>query len=635
VTFRTRLFATSLAATALTLIVSTTLVSWSVRQSMDGLIQGSLVNQARMAAETLSHRRAATREDLDAEADALGHQIGARVTFVAPDGEVVGDSELNAEELRALENHSGRPEIQQSRSEGLGIARRYSATLTTEMLYVAVPVVNPDAPLLAEVRLALPLTTVSNQLAAVRRIALVAFGAGLLAALALAWGTSVLLSRRVSTIAGVADRYAAGDLSPPIRDYGNDEIGAVARVLDDSIREIGKRAADLESDRARMEAILGGMIEGVLVVSEQGRVQLVNTAARRMLRLQGEVEGRHYLEIVRQPDIAERLGATLRGDATEGLELALPRESDRSIIARSAPILAQPGGFAPPDPAAPSLAGAQSHRSAPAFAEAPAGHRSSSGGWPAGRAASHPTRGAVLVLHDITELRKADRVRRDFVANVSHELRTPLTAVRGYVEALLDGGTDTPDARRFLEIIGRHTLRMERLVRDLLRLARLDAGQEPLEHVRCSVESLFTGVETELTDALEGREQIVEHRIAADATTVTGDPAKLHDALRNLLENASNYSPASGRIVMSASRQDNRFLLCVSDQGPGVPESDLPRIFERFYRADKARSRGERDPGGTGLGLAIVKHLIELHGGTVSAANQKGGGAVFTIALPG
>ncbi len=378
-----------------------------------------------------------------------------------------------------------------------------------------------------------------------------------------------------------------GDFSLPVRDYGNDEIGTVARALDDSVREIGQRAADLESDRARMEAILGGMIEGVLVVNEQGRVQLVNTAARRMLRLQDGSEGRHYLEIVRQPDIAERLGATLRGDTTEGLELALPRESDRSIIARSAPVLT---------PAA---------------------------------------RGAVLVLHDITELRKADRVRRDFVANVSHELRTPLTAVRGYVEALLDGGTETPDARRFLEIIGRHTLRMERLVRDLLRLARLDAGQEPLEHVRCSVESLFSGVETELTDALEGREQVVEHQIAPDAETVSGDPAKLHDALRNLLENASNYSPTSGRIVMSAARRDDRFLLCVSDEGPGVPEADLPRIFERFYRADKARSRGERDPGGTGLGLAIVKHLIELHGGTVAAANRKGGGAVFTIELPG
>jgi signal transduction histidine kinase len=203
------------------------------------------------------------------------------------------------------------------------------------------------------------------------------------------------------------------------------------------------------------------------------------------------------------------------------------------------------------------------------------------------------------------------------------------------VEALLDGGTETPDARRFLEIIGRHTLRMERLVRDLLRLARLDAGQEPLEHVLCSVESLFSGVETELTDALEGREQVVEHQIAPDAETVSGDPAKLHDALRNLLENASNYSPTSGRIVISAARRDDRFLLCVSDEGPGVPEADLPRIFERFYRADKARSRGERDPGGTGLGLAIVKHLIELHGGTVAAANRKGGGAVFTIELPG
>ena len=388
-------------------------------------------------------------------------------------------------------------------------------------------------------------------------------------------------------IAGVAERYAAGDFSQPARDYGTDEIGRVARVLDESVREIGRRASDLESDRARMEAILGGMIEGVLVVNDQGRVQLVNDAARRMLRLQDAPEGRHYLEIVRQPDIAEQLGATLRGATTEGLELALPRESDRSIIARSAPV-----------------------RSASA-------------------------RGAVLVLHDITELRKADRIRRDFVANVSHELRTPLTAVRGYVEALLDGGVDTTEARRFLEIIGRHTLRMERLVRDLLRLARLDAGQEPLEHVLCSVESLFTGVETELADSIEGREQTVEQQIGGDATTVIGDPAKLHDALRNLLENASNYSPDGGRIVMASARADNRLHLTVGDDGPGIPDADLPRIFERFYRVDKARSRGERDPGGTGLGLAIVKHLIELHGGTVSAVNRRPRGAVFTIDLPG
>jgi len=585
VTFRTRLFAASLAATALTLSISTLLVSWSVRQTMDATIETGLVNEARLAAETLSHRRAATPEELDAEADALGRLVNARVTFVAPDGAVVGDSELDAPALRSLENHSTRPEIVESRAEGVGIARRYSTTLTTSMLYVAVSVHNPDAPLIAQVRLSLPLTSISQQLAAVRHAALVAFGAGLVAALGLAWAASQVLSRRLQAIAAVAQRYAAGDLSRPSRDYAADEIGIVARALDDSVRELGRRAVDLESDRARMEAILGGMIEGVLVVNEQGRVQLVNAAAGRMLRLQGRVEGRHYLEIIRHPDVAARLGATLAGSTTAGLELVLPRESDRSIIARSAPIV------------------------------------------------SANARGAVLVLHDITELRQADRVRRDFVANVSHELRTPLTAVRGYVEALLDDGTDTPDARRFLEIIGRHTLRMERLVRDLLRLARLDAGQEPLEHVAVSVASLFDGVETELADALEGREQVVERHIAEDAVTVLGDAAKLHDALRNLLENASNYSPADGHIVMAASRHDDRIRITVSDRGPGVPEADLPRIFERFYRADKARSRGERDPGGTGLGLAIVKHLIELHGGTVSAVNRPGGGAVFTIEL--
>jgi two-component system phosphate regulon sensor histidine kinase PhoR len=243
-------------------------------------------------------------------------------------------------------------------------------------------------------------------------------------------------------------------------------------------------------------------------------------------------------------------------------------------------------------------------------------------------------RGAVLVMHDITGLRKADRIRRDFVANVSHELRTPLTAVRGYVEALIDGGPDQVDAKRFLEIIGRHTLRMERLVRDLLRLARLDAGQEQLEHLPCSIESLFTAVETELEGALDARRQTVEHRIAADAQTVAGDPAKLHDALRNLLENATNYAPEGTVIVMSADRRGNRIVLTVTDEGPGIPEPDLPRVFERFYRVDKARSRDGRDPGGTGLGLSIVKHLIELHGGTVSAANAPERGAIFTVELP-
>ncbi len=453
------------------------------------------------------------------------------------------------------------------------------------MLYVAVEVRSPGSPGLSEVRLALPMTAVRDQLATVRRLAVVALGVGLLAAVGLAWAASSLLARRVSAIGRVAERYAAGDVSQPSRDYGTDEIGTVARVLDESVREVARRAADLESDRARMAAILSGMIEGVLVVNQQGRLLLVNGAARRMLRLQEAPEGRHYLEIVRHPEIASQIGEALAGRAGEGRELTLPGAPDTIFIARTAPVLS-------PD-----------------------------------------VRGAVLVLHDITDLRRADRVRRDFVANVSHELRTPLTAVRGYVEALLDGDTDADQSRAFLETIARHTLRMERLVRDLLRLARLDAGQESLERIACPVESLFDGVAADLASLIEDRRQEVVLDVAPDAATVTGDPAKLHDALRNLLENATHYAPEASRIVMTSRRTAGGMTLSVTDEGPGIPDEDLPRVFERFYRVDKARARGARDPGGTGLGLAIVKHLVELHGGSVAVTNRPEGGAIFTITL--
>ncbi|HEY7059115.1 MAG TPA: ATP-binding protein [Vicinamibacterales bacterium] len=582
-TFRSNIFLTALTAAAFAVAVATALVSAYVRRNMESRIERELTLDARMGAEILAHRSSANEAELDAEADALGRILSARVTFIASDGRVVGDSDLTPAQLKDVENHGTRPEVLDAKQLGVGTARRHSATIGSDMMYVAIPVSNRGMPLLSIVRLAVPLTEIDRQLTWVRTLSLLGFGTGIVAALALTWIFSLPMARRLRSIKERVEQYSSGDLSRPAPDYTDDEIGTIARMLDRLAQDFGQRLTGLEADRARMEAILAGMIEGVLVVNEHGRLQLANEAARRMLRIDDAV-GRHYPEIVRQPAVAKQIAAALAGKPTESVELKELRDSAATLIARTAPVEGIRG------------------------------------------------RGAVVVLHDITDLRRADQIRRDFVANVSHELRTPLTAVRGYVEALADA--DPEESRRFLEIVSRHTMRMERLVRDLLRLARLDAGQELLEQVPCSIDNLFGAVETDVASLLSARRQTVERTVAADATTVRGDPAKLQDALRNLLENATNYSPEGSTIVMRSERRGRRIVITVADEGPGIPEADLPRVFERFYRVDKSRTREGRDPGGTGLGLAIVKHLVELHGGRVAAVNKPTRGAMFTIELP-
>jgi two-component system, OmpR family, phosphate regulon sensor histidine kinase PhoR len=578
VTVRARTFLGIFAATALAVAVSTFLVEASIGRSMRADIRAQLLDHARLTAELLSRQPDLT--DPDAEADTLGRLIRARVTLIAADGHVLGDSEVDRQALPSLENHGTREEVFAAGQSGEGTAVRHSATIGVDTMYTAVRVL---AGPVAVVRVALPLTAVSERVAWIRRLSLVGLGSGLLVALAVTWVVSSRMSRRVRDVADTARRYREGDFSRPTRDHGRDEIGLVANVLDDTARQLGLRLTDMSRERAHMDAILSGMIEGVALVNGNGRLVLTNPAGRSMLRLSSVSEGVHYLEVVRQPDVAAQLANALGGRAVAPVEVQLEAGSRRTFVANVVPVGGERGG------------------------------------------------GAVLVLHDITELRRADQVRRDFVANVSHELRTPLTAIRGYVEALLDTPTGADEARRFLEIIARHSDRMERLVRDLLRLARLDAGQETLEYVDCGLGPLVTAVEHELETPLAGRHQRVATKFSPDATTVRGDPTKLHDVLRNLLENAMNYSPPHGVIEVASRRLIDMIEITVADRGPGVPDADLARIFERFYRVDRSRTR---DPGGTGLGLSIVRHLVELHGGRVSAANREGGGAIFTITLP-
>ena len=443
------------------------------------------------------------------------------------------------------------------------------------MLYVAAPVRNPS---IAFVRVARPLTDISQELEPA--LTATALGFALLGGAGIAWLLSRRIGRRVRLVAEVAQRYRTGDLTPPRHGFGDDEIGDVARALDRAVHEIGYRLAEQARDRSRMEAILSGMVEGVIVVDPQGRLQLVNGAAWRMLRLDAPRIGGPYIETIRQPAIVELVAAVLAGKTPDPLEFSPPRDPQRIIMARAA------------------------------------------------SAAEH---GVVLVLHDITDLRRADQIRRDFVANVSHELRTPLTAIRGYVEALADGDTTPDEHQRFLEIIGRHTQRMERLVKDLLRLARLDARQEVLDLIACDTRALIESVAADLQPSAQQRQQRIVVTVAHGTESMRVDPSKIHDALRNLIANAITYAPEHTTIAIATGRHDGRIEISVSDEGPGIPDEDLPRVFERFYRVDKSRAR---DPGGTGLGLAIVKHLVELHGGSVRAENRAEGGARFLVSLP-
>jgi two-component system phosphate regulon sensor histidine kinase PhoR len=412
-----------------------------------------------------------------------------------------------------------------------------------------------------------------------------AFAAGALSAAVAVWlYRSSIVGRdrdRVAAILTVARRYLLGDLSRPAPDYGDDDLGSVARAMDQAVQELGRRVDGLTRDRSRMEAILASMIEGVLVVDEHGRLQLVNEAARRILKLERESLNRSYVEAIRHPGIVEHIARALAGDDTEGLELSVTRDTTRTLVARVTPVVA------------------------------------------AGR-------GAVLVMHDITELRKADLVRRDFVANVSHELRTPLTAIKGYAEALLDDADDADAREKFLDIIHRHATRMERLVKDLLRLARLDAGQEGVDLLPCDIDGLLTGIANDLEPLAAHKQQSIDTRVAPEAATLVTDAGKLHDIARNLIENAVNYTPDGGAIDVRAAVANGRFQLTVADTGHGIAPDDLARVFERFYRVDKSRT----SPGGTGLGLSIVKHLVQVLDGEVTASNQQGGGALFTVTLP-
>lgn len=510
---------------------------------------------------------------------------GARVTLVASDGRVLEDS---AHDPATMENHATRPEVQQAMATGTGRTVRYSETVNRDMLYLATRHQPPDGPPVV-LRLALPLAQIEEARGAIRRRLLATSLIVLLVAGAASLLFSRGFSRRVERLKQFSRRVADGDFQPLRIERKGDQLTELARALNETAARLDRTIRSLTDERNRSAAILGSMVEGVAVITQDQRIVFCNDAFCRALGVKDlPCENRPLVEVVRQSDLLAVIQQALAKTETVSAEVQIGTLHRRSFSVTAAPIRAQPSG--------------------------------------------DDGSGAVLVLHDITELRRLERVRRDFVANVSHELKTPLTAIQGFAETLLGGALDDAEnSRRFLEIIRNHAARLGRLTDDLLKLSQIEAGKLELEFRSVSVADLIEPcVETARWKAAE-KNLAVEVDCPASLPGVRGDLRRLQEVLQNLLDNAVQYTAAGGRITVRAAAGHREVAIAVADTGIGIPHAEQDRIFERFYRVDVPRSR---EAGGTGLGLAIAKHLVEAHGGRIEVQSEVGRGSTFSVFLP-
>jgi two-component system phosphate regulon sensor histidine kinase PhoR len=582
---RGRMALVAVSASAAALIALFLIVGPNLRREATAGVHDLLLAKARLLARILEAPLASQLPSaaLDSLVDETARDIGARVTVIGLDGRVLADSSLSGHELAQVENHLARPEVQEALASGVGSARRRSATVKEELLYVALPVRRTGRNL-GIVRVALPLTGVDARVGQLRE----AVAVSLLLALVLTAALTALFSRPLAgpleEIMTTARQLAGGNLTARMKVRRSDELGELARILNQSATQLQERLTENARDRARHDAILSAMEDGVLGVDHRGMVLLANHALRKNLGLEDPV-GRHYLEVIRQKEVGDVVEQVLKTGERRAVEVEL-RHLRRVFQITAVPF---PGNEGTPP-------------------------------------------GAVLTFHDATERQRLERVRRDFVANASHELRTPLTSIRGFVEALEDGAIDEQDtAQRFLGKIRTHSDRMAALVDDLLELSRLESGERPPRFEEVLPAEVVDDVLASFKHLAETR-GIQLHRGDVGAPAVITDADRLRRILENLVENAVKYTGTGGRVEVSSRRgEGSGAVVEVKDNGPGIGAEHLLRIFERFYRVDKARSR---ELGGTGLGLSIVRHLAEGMGAAVTVDSEPGKGTTFRVAVP-
>ena len=508
--------------------------------------------------------------DADSLADASAAALGFRVTLIDSTGRVVGDSEFEGAALARLENHGARPEILAARARGTGTDVRGSPSLEDEALYFAVL-----APM-GFARVAISTAAAEETIARARRAILVAGGIGALAAMVLALFFARAVSRPVAELSEVAQEIAAGNLSrrPSLTAPG--EIGDLAVALHRMTEQLASRLAALEAEDLLLGAVIDSLNEAVVAVDARRQVVRVNVAGRRLLGIRDAVPFSAD-NLPRDAELRDALSAALAGESVDALELVI---EGRTVALTARPL--------------------------------------SRGG-------------AVLAALDLTDVRRLETIRRDFVANVSHELKTPLTVIGGFAETLAEPDVPATQRETFARTILGNVRRMQRIVDDLLDLSRIESGGWVPAPVRVDVASIAAEALSSSRQTATGKGLALSVAVGPDAPSLHADPTAVRQVIANLVDNAIRYTPRDGRVTVFSERDGDGVWIGVRDTGIGIAPEHVPRIFERFYRVDPARSR---EAGGTGLGLSIVRHLAEAHGGRVRAESAVGRGTTIAALFP-
>jgi len=538
-------------------------------------LRSQLENEAMITAEASLSDFSSTDKagDLDALTKKLGMEIETRITIVALNGTVLGDSE---EDPATMENHADRPEIVDALATGVGESTRYSTTLRQRMMYVAVPISYEDE-ILGVARVSLPLTTVESLMHQVTISIIIAMVVATALVILAAWVIARVATRPIRRLTVATKRIASGQLGQKIPIEAKDEVGELTHAFNEMSVKIKELVEAISEDRTRLATILDSMADGVIMTDAEGNVSLANRAAEILFGIK-EAKNKSLIEVVRDHEVAELLKVCLKTARTQATQYE-SNVSKRYLRAIAIPI----------------------------------------------------TDIEVLILfQDLTGLRNLQTTRRELIGNISHELRTPLAGIKAMVETLRDGAVDDREAARdFLTRIDSEVDRLTQLVVELTELSRIETGKAELEKEPVDLNQLVEEVVIQLSPIAERQKVSISKELFAELPTVSADKGRVRQVIANLVHNAIKFTAAGGRITVTSRVLEESVVVDISDTGTGIPKEELSRVFERFYKGDKART-GE----GTGMGLAIAKHVIEAHRGNIWVESEEDKGSTFSFSLP-